>query len=250
MRIGEVAELVGTTTRAIRHYHRIGLVPEPPRRANGYREYGVDAVLHLLRVRRLVRLGVGLDDAHTLLREQDERSPREVLQALDDDLAQQQARLQARRERVRALLAEASQDDPLQHPDLVALVAELHAAFPGSTAAALEHQALDLISHLAPEQLPAVLAEYRAVLADPERLARARDVDRRFAGLADRSPDDAEVEAVARLLLASAEPLTAGADGEQDARSALALELLTDALAPAQRRCLELVTALVQDSAP
>ena len=31
MRIGEVAELVGTTARAVRHYHRIGLVPEPAR---------------------------------------------------------------------------------------------------------------------------------------------------------------------------------------------------------------------------
>ncbi len=37
MRIGEIAALVGLTTRAIRHYHHVGLLPEPARRPNGYR---------------------------------------------------------------------------------------------------------------------------------------------------------------------------------------------------------------------
>lgn len=39
MRIGEFAELVGVTTRTVRHYHHIGLLPEPDRSANGYRIY-------------------------------------------------------------------------------------------------------------------------------------------------------------------------------------------------------------------
>lgn len=244
MRIGEVAELVGTTTRAIRHYHRIGLVPEPARRANGYRDYGVEPVLHLLRVRRLVQLGVGLDDVGRLLREQDERSPREVLQALDDELSQEQARLQVRRDRVQELLRGAPDGDPLQHADLAALVEELRAAFPDSQAAAVERQALDLIGHLAPEQLPAVVAEYRAVLRDPERLARAREVERRFAALADVAPDAPEVEAVARLVLASAEQLGGGPESADDRRGLLATDLLTASLAPAQRRCVELANEL------
>ncbi|WP_157880243.1 MerR family DNA-binding transcriptional regulator, partial [Streptomyces katrae] len=37
MRIGEIAALVGVTTRAVRHYHHVGLLPEPGRRANRYR---------------------------------------------------------------------------------------------------------------------------------------------------------------------------------------------------------------------
>ena len=86
------------------------------------------------------------------------------------------------------LLAEAPSGDPLQHPDLVALVVDLRTAFPDSPAAALEQQALDLIAHVAPEQLAAVVAQYRAVLADPERLAQARDLERRFAALAEVAP--------------------------------------------------------------
>jgi DNA-binding transcriptional MerR regulator len=41
MRIGELAGLVGISTRAIRHYHRVGLLAEPARKANGYREYSL-----------------------------------------------------------------------------------------------------------------------------------------------------------------------------------------------------------------
>ncbi|MFD9247892.1 MerR family transcriptional regulator, partial [Streptomyces sp. NPDC059556] len=67
MRIGEIAALVGVTPRAVRHYHQSGLLPEPARRANGYREYGVrDAVL-LARVRRLTELGLGLDEVRVVL---------------------------------------------------------------------------------------------------------------------------------------------------------------------------------------
>ncbi len=62
MRTGEIAALVGVTTRAIRHYHHVGLLPEPERRSNGYRAYGVrDAVLPA-RVRRLTELGLSLDE--------------------------------------------------------------------------------------------------------------------------------------------------------------------------------------------
>src|ERR1700754_712521 len=67
MRIGELAEAVGVSTRAVRHYHRIGLLPEPPRRVNGYRTYGVRDALRLARVRRLTELGLSLDEAADVL---------------------------------------------------------------------------------------------------------------------------------------------------------------------------------------
>jgi len=40
MRIGELATLVGVSTRTVRHYHHVRVLPEPTRSANGYREYG------------------------------------------------------------------------------------------------------------------------------------------------------------------------------------------------------------------
>jgi len=49
MRIGELAGLVGISTRAIRHYHRVGLLAEPARTANGYREYSLRDAVELAR---------------------------------------------------------------------------------------------------------------------------------------------------------------------------------------------------------
>jgi DNA-binding transcriptional MerR regulator len=62
MRIGELAGLVGISTRAIRHYHRVGLLAEPARKANSYREYSLRDAVELARVRRLTELGLSLDE--------------------------------------------------------------------------------------------------------------------------------------------------------------------------------------------
>lgn len=39
MRSNELAKLAGVTVRTLRHYHAIGLMAEPSRAENGYREY-------------------------------------------------------------------------------------------------------------------------------------------------------------------------------------------------------------------
>lgn len=58
----EIAEFAGTTLKAVRHYHRIGLLEEPERSANGYKRYGIKHLIRLMRIRRLVDLGVALSD--------------------------------------------------------------------------------------------------------------------------------------------------------------------------------------------
>jgi hypothetical protein len=35
----ELAKLAGTTVNTIRHYHRSGVLEEPDRRRNGYKQY-------------------------------------------------------------------------------------------------------------------------------------------------------------------------------------------------------------------
>ena len=56
----ELAELAGTTVNSVRHYHRLGLLEAPERRGNGYKQYEVRHLVHLLRIRRLAALGVPL----------------------------------------------------------------------------------------------------------------------------------------------------------------------------------------------
>ncbi len=56
----ELAELAGTTVKAVRHYHEIGILDEPERRSNGYKQYGAAHLIRLLRIMRLKELGIPL----------------------------------------------------------------------------------------------------------------------------------------------------------------------------------------------
>ena len=42
--ISQLAAYAGVTVRAVRHYHQIGLLPEPARDNSGYRTYNAAAV--------------------------------------------------------------------------------------------------------------------------------------------------------------------------------------------------------------
>ena len=107
MRIGELAGLVGISTRAIRHYHHAGLLPEPARRANGYREYSLRDAVELARVLRLTELGLSLEEAGDVLAGDAGRDLAEILRELDADLASQEADLRRRRARLAQLLRRA-----------------------------------------------------------------------------------------------------------------------------------------------
>lgn len=106
MRIGELATAVGVTTRTVRHYHHLGLLPEPERRPNGYREYGLRHAVVLARIRRLTELGLGLAEVRDVLADDAGRELAEVLAELDEDLARQEEAIRERRERLRALMRE------------------------------------------------------------------------------------------------------------------------------------------------
>jgi DNA-binding transcriptional MerR regulator len=67
MRIGELAERTGTTTKTVRYYESIGLLPEPRRTAAGYREYDVDAVERLRFVREAQATGLSLAEIQSVL---------------------------------------------------------------------------------------------------------------------------------------------------------------------------------------
>ncbi|MGV9504801.1 MerR family transcriptional regulator [Streptomyces tendae] len=53
----QLADLAGTTVGAVRRYHDAGLLEEPPRRANGHKQYGVAHLVRVLRIKRRADLG-------------------------------------------------------------------------------------------------------------------------------------------------------------------------------------------------
>lgn len=165
MRIGEIAALVGVTSRAVRHYHHIGLLPEPARRANGYRAYTVrDAVL-LARIRRLTEIGLSLDEVRDVLVDDAGRELVEVLGELDADLARQEREIRERRRVLAALLeAPLTSEGPLS-PGLAALLEG--APVTGSPAAAKDREHLVLLDAAGGGAGAEVYAALRPLAEDP-----------------------------------------------------------------------------------
>jgi MerR family copper efflux transcriptional regulator len=67
MRIGDVAQRAGVSTKAIRYYEAIGVLPEPERTPSGYREYTRDAVERLGFVRSAQAVGLTLGEIREIL---------------------------------------------------------------------------------------------------------------------------------------------------------------------------------------
>ena len=71
MRSGELAHLSGVSADTIRHYERLGILPEVPRTASGYRMYGRSALERVRLVQRALRLGFSLPELAEILRIRD-----------------------------------------------------------------------------------------------------------------------------------------------------------------------------------
>jgi DNA-binding transcriptional MerR regulator len=67
MRIGELANRTGVTTKTIRYYEDIGVLPPPARAANDYRDYGPDAVERLRFIRDAQATGLTLTEIGWIL---------------------------------------------------------------------------------------------------------------------------------------------------------------------------------------
>lgn len=99
----EVAELAGTTVNTVRHYHRAGLLSEPERKPNGYKQYGGRHLVRLLQIRRLRDLGVPLAKIEAIGLANGE-STAQALLAIEADLAASIERLQRARAEIRAII--------------------------------------------------------------------------------------------------------------------------------------------------
>lgn len=102
--IGQLAAYAGVTVRTVRHYHQIGLLPEPERDASGYRRYGPTAAVSLIKIRTLANAGVPLSRISQLL-EADAATFAEAIRGIDGHLREEIERLQTSRRQIAQLAA-------------------------------------------------------------------------------------------------------------------------------------------------
>jgi DNA-binding transcriptional MerR regulator len=67
LKIGELAELTGTSVPTIRYYEQIGLLRRAPRQAGGQRVYGRNDVEHLTFIRRCREFDFSIDQVRALV---------------------------------------------------------------------------------------------------------------------------------------------------------------------------------------
>lgn len=250
MRIGEVAALVGVSTRTVRHYHRLGLLPEPQRRPNGYRAYSLRDAVQLARIRRLAELGLALDEIRDVLVGDEGRNLRDVLAELDADLAQQQTAIGERRDRLAVLLAQTELDpESTVSPDLAAVLSTLPSN--GSRFAQLDRDLLSIMDTGVDPAHRAELLQLFRPMVEPAALARAQEFYARLDELAGAASDDARIEGLANDLAGHLPPeLTAAMLANmRDDETGAWLHALAPELSAAQIQVLRRMVELVRERA-
>lgn len=206
MRSSELAALAGVTVRTLRHYHQIGVLDEPERSANGYRDYDARHLARVVRITRLTGLGVALADLPAVL--DDPETAGALLDRLDRETTAEIDRLTARRAQIADLRRDGLAPDV--PPELGFYVSALAAAGVDPALSRYEREYLALYTHLAGQAGTTALAAMYARLA--ELLPTGTDLNDRFLALGPGSPEDAVTCLVDDLVAAYGPVVTGLAD--------------------------------------
>lgn len=119
MQIGEAAKLSGVSSKMIRHYERIGLVPSAERRGNTYRDYSPADVPRLRFVHRARDLGFSIAKIRDLLRlwSDQARSSAEVKGLAIEHIGELEGRIELLRQMADTLRGLADSCDGSDRPD-------------------------------------------------------------------------------------------------------------------------------------
>ena len=122
MKIGQLAQQTGVSTKTIRYYEDIGVLPEPARAANGYRSYAETAADRIAFIQDAQSAGLSLLEIQMILDLRDSGAPtcghvigtlRTHLQEVD----RQMEDLRRTRRRLSQLVERATTMDPAECND-------------------------------------------------------------------------------------------------------------------------------------
>jgi DNA-binding transcriptional MerR regulator len=237
--IGQLAAYAGVTVRAVRHYHQIGVLPEPDRDASGYRRYGATAVVSLIKIRTLADAGVPLSQIGGML-EADEPTFAEAVDKIDSHLRDEVERLENSRKRIAQLVAG---DSLVLPPDVGAYLDRLREIGVSQRIVDAERDGWILLAARWPDRVSEWMPAKFAQLEDPRLLRLYRILSELLDS--DTVDDPRLVEAADIMATLAEEAYTAGETGyDEMASDDLPFDLM-DALAvetdPRARRMMELM---------
>ncbi len=117
MKIGQLADRTGVSTKAIRYYEDIGVLPEPARADNGYRTYDDSTEDRITFIRDAQTAGLSLTEIQLILdlRDRGESTCGHVIATLEDhlrDVDRQMSEMARTRDRLSGLIERARSLDP------------------------------------------------------------------------------------------------------------------------------------------
>ncbi len=223
--ISQLAAYTGVTVRAVRHYHHIGLLPEPQRDASGYRRYGAKAVVALVKIRTLAAAGVPLSQVASML-EADTAAFSEAVQRIDSQLREEIDRLEDSRKQIAQL---AAGDNLALPPEVTSYLDRLRQIGVSERLVEAEREGWILAAASWPGHLAEIMPSKHAQLENP-RLVRLYQLASEL--IDSNANDDPRLEEIADIM--ASEAAQAHANGEMNiattAHDELAFDLL-DALA-------------------
>lgn len=162
--ISQLASFAKVTVRAVRHYHEIGLLPEPSRDESGYRRYDATAVINLMQIKTLADAGVPLLQIHTLLHA-DAVDFSKTIERIETDITKRIAKLQQTKEQ----LVQLKSGEAMYLPSYVSeYLTQLRGIGISETMVTLERNGWLLLVAALPTQVASLIKEKSLLLNDPQ----------------------------------------------------------------------------------
>ena len=174
--IGQLANYAGVTIKAIRHYHKRGLLEEPPRDSSGYRRYSARHAISLVKIKTLADAGVPLARIKELLAADADRFA-EAVTEIDRTLQERIAELSRTRERIAQLRGGDRLFVSAAVADYLDRLRELGVS---RRAVQAERDVWILMQSVSPKEAAAWLDDKRDAIVDPEFRAIYLEYDAAF----------------------------------------------------------------------
>lgn len=232
--IGQLAAYAGVTVRAVRHYHQIGLLPEPERDASGYRRYGATAVVSLIKIRTLANAGVPLSQIGQML-EADASTFAEAVQRIDSHLRDEIERLETSRKQIAQLTAGDSLALP---PEVISYLDRLREVGVSERMVEGERDGWILVAARWPESIREIMPAKHAQLDDPQLVRLYRLLSEI---LESGDDDDPRLEEAADIMASQAEQAYTPGEVAHDDLAFDLLEALAVESDPRAERMLDLM---------
>jgi DNA-binding transcriptional MerR regulator len=187
--IGQLAAYAGVTIKAVRHYHKRGLLEEPPRDSSGYRRYTAQHAIDLVKIKTLAEAGVPLARVKELLAASPDRFAAAITE-IDRNLQDRAKELRRTRERIARLGAG---DRLFVSADVADFLDRLRELGVSQRAVQMERDGWILLQSASPKAAGIWFGDKLEAIDDPEFVAIYLEYDAAF----DWPADDSRLEALA-----------------------------------------------------